>query len=339
MNDQFLRLPIGDWVKAAVQWVTEHLSIFFDVIRNIFGGFYESVDWVLATPPYWVVVIVFVALSWYLRGWRFGAGIAVGLLIIRSVNQWDNAMDTLALTLVSATIAVLISVPLGIWAARSASVSRIVKPVLDFLQTMPAFVYLIPAIILFRVGVVPGIVATIAFAMAPGVRLTELGIRGVDKEVVEAGHTFGASPRRILFQIQLPLAKPSIMAGINQVIMLSLSMVVIASMVGASGLGRPIIQALSRIDVGLGAEAGIAVVILAIMLDRLTATLGAGRKQPRTKKVGPTRLRPTGPRSSIADTALETAPSTVGDAEMVSPADGAQPPIARITASGGKDTV
>src|SRR5690606_9707486 len=150
-------------------------------------------------------------------------------------------------------------------------------PVLDFLQTMPAFVYLIPAIILFRVGVVPGIVATIAFAMAPGVRLTELGIRGVDKEVVEAGYAFGASPRRILFQIQLPLAKPSIMAGINQVIMLSLSMVVIASMVGASGLGRPIIQALSRIDVGLGAEAGLAVVILAIMLDRLTASLGAGK--------------------------------------------------------------
>jgi ABC-type proline/glycine betaine transport system permease subunit len=186
-------------------------------------------------------------------------------------------MATLALTIVSAFIAVLISVPLGIWAARSDRVSRGIKPVLDFLQTMPAFVYLIPAIILFRVGVVPGIVATIAFSMAPGVRLTELGIRGVDKEVVEAGHAFGSSPRRILAQIQLPLARPSIMAGVNQVIMLSLSMVVIASMVGAPGLGRPIVQALSRIDVGLGFEAGLAVVILAIILDRLTASFGAGK--------------------------------------------------------------
>ena len=274
MND--FRLPLGQWVKAAVDWVTENLSILFDVIRAVFGGLYEAVDWVLSTPSFWVIIVVLVALSWYLRGWRFSIGVAVGLLVIQTVNQWDNAMDTLALTLVSAFIAVLISIPLGIWAARSERVSRAVKPVLDFLQTMPAFVYLIPAIILFRVGVVPGIVATIAFAMAPGVRLTELGIRGVDREVVEAGHAFGASPRRILFQIQLPLAKPSIMAGINQVIMLSLSMVVIASMVGASGLGRPIIQALSRIDVGLGAEAGLAVVILAIMLDRMTASLGAG---------------------------------------------------------------
>jgi len=275
VND-FPRLPLGQWVKAAVDWVTEYLGVVFDVIRTVFSALFDSVDWALSTPPFWVIIIVLVALSWYLRGWRFAAGIAVGLLVIQSVNQWDNSMDTLALTLVSALIAVLISVPLGIWAARSDAVSRIIKPVLDFLQTMPAFVYLIPAIILFRVGVVPGIVATIAFAMAPGVRLTELGIRGVDKEVVEAGYAFGASPRRILFQIQLPLARPSIMAGINQVIMLSLSMVVIASMVGASGLGRPIIQALSRIDVGLGAEAGLAVVILAIMLDRLTASLGSG---------------------------------------------------------------
>ena len=175
-------------------------------------------------------------------------------------------------------MAVLLSIPLGIWAARSDTVSAIVRPVLDFLQTMPAFVYLIPALILFRVGVVPGIVATIAFAMAPGVRLTELGIRSVDTEVVEAGHAFGATPRRILRQIQLPLALPTIMAGVNQVIMLALSMVVIASMVGAPGLGRDIIQSLSRIDVGLGFEAGIAVVILAILLDRLTATLGTGRR-------------------------------------------------------------
>jgi len=272
-----LRIPLGVWVEDFVDFITEYFSIVFDVIKNVFNAFYDAVNWVVATPPFWVMIILIVALALYARGWKFGLGAALGLLLIQFVNQWDNAMDTLALTLVAAFIAVVISIPLGVWAARSSMVSSIVRPILDFLQTMPAFVYLIPAIILFRVGVVPGIVATILFAMAPGVRLTELGIRGVDKEVVEAGNAFGASPGRILRQIQLPLAKPSILAGVNQVIMLSLSMVVIAAMVGAPGLGKPIVQSLQRIDVGLGFEAGLAVVILAILLDRLTATLGSGR--------------------------------------------------------------
>lgn len=274
-----IRLPIGDWVEVFVDFITEYFSVVFDIIRVVFKGFYEGVDWILATPPFWVILLVIVALAWRVKGWRFGLGVLVGLSVIQFVDQWANAMDTLALTLVAAFIAVVISIPVGIWAARSDTVSKIVKPILDFLQTMPAFVYLIPALILFRIGVVPGIIATIAFALAPGVRLTELGIRGVDKEVVEAGHAFGASPRRILGQIQLPLALPTIMAGVNQVIMLSLSMVVIASMVGAGGLGADIVQALSRIDVGLGFEAGLAVVILAVVLDRLTAALGSGKRR------------------------------------------------------------
>jgi ABC-type proline/glycine betaine transport system permease subunit len=272
------RIPLGTWVEAIVDFITNTFQGVFDVIRTVFGGFYEGLDWILGTPPFWVVIIVIVALGVYARGWLYGAGTAVGLLLIASMAQWDNAMHTLALTLVAAVLALLISIPVGIWAARSAAVSAAVKPILDFLQTMPAFVYLIPAIILFHVGVVPGIVATIVFALAPGVRLTELGIRGVDKEIVEAGHAFGSSPGRILRQIQLPLALPTIMAGVNQVIMLSLSMVVIASMVGAEGLGLDIVRALQSIDVGLGAEAGIAVVILAILLDRLTATLGGKRR-------------------------------------------------------------
>jgi ABC-type proline/glycine betaine transport system permease subunit len=272
------RIPLGTWVEAIVDFITNTFQGVFDVIRTVFGGFYEGLDWILGTPPFWAVIIVIVALGVYARGWLFGAGTVVGLLLIASMAQWDNAMHTLALTLVAAVLALLISIPVGIWAARSAAVSAAVKPILDFLQTMPAFVYLIPAIILFHVGVVPGIVATIVFALAPGVRLTELGIRGVDKEIVEAGHAFGSSPGRILRQIQLPLALPTIMAGVNQVIMLSLSMVVIASMVGAEGLGLDIVRALQSIDVGLGAEAGIAVVILAILLDRLTATLGGKRR-------------------------------------------------------------
>lgn len=269
------RIPVGDWATAIVDFITATGGGFFDAVRAVFGGSYEAVDWALATPPFWVVILFFVALSVWARGWIFGSGAAIGLVLIAGLDQWGNAMDTLALTLVAATIAIAISIPIGIWAARSNAASAVIKPVLDFLQTMPAFVYLIPAIILFRIGVVPGIVATIAFSLAPGVRLTELGIRGVDREVIEAGHAFGSSPGRILRQIQLPLAKPTIMAGVNQVIMLSLSMVVISSMVGAGGLGGDIIQALSRIDVGLGAEAGLAVVILAILLDRLTASLGA----------------------------------------------------------------
>lgn len=272
------RIPLGTWVEAIVEFITDTFQGFFDIIRAVFGGFYDALDWVLSSPPFWLVIILIVALSVYARGWIFGIGAALGLLLISSLGQWDNAMDTLALTLVAAILALLISIPIGIWAARSPVVSATVKPILDFLQTMPAFVYLIPAIILFHVGVVPGIVATIVFALAPGVRLTELGIRGVDKEIVEAGHAFGSSSGRILRQIQLPLALPTIMAGVNQVIMLSLSMVVIASMVGAEGLGLDIVRALQSIDVGLGAEAGIAVVILAILLDRLTATLGGKRR-------------------------------------------------------------
>ncbi|WP_141917521.1 ABC transporter permease [Klugiella xanthotipulae] len=273
-NDLF-RLPLGRWVEAAVDWVTHSFTGLFTVIRSLFLALYDAVDWALVTPPFWAVIIVLATLAWYLSSWKLGLGTVLGLLLVVSLNQWANAMHTLALVLVASAIAIALSLPLGIWAARSTVASRVIRPILDLMQTMPAFVYLIPALILFRVGVVPGIVATVIFAMAPGVRLTELGIRSVDREVVEAGQAFGASPGRILRQIQLPLAMPSIMAGVNQVIMLSLSMVVIAGMVGAGGLGNDVVASLQTIDVALGFEAGISVVILAIVLDRMTAGLGA----------------------------------------------------------------
>jgi glycine betaine/proline transport system substrate-binding protein len=276
------RIPLGTWVEDFVDWLTDWAQPFFDVLRAVFLSGYELVNLVFQAPPFWVIILVVTVLGFLAKGWKLAVGILVGFGLIVAVDQWDNAMDSLSLVLVASILAVLISVPLGILAARSETASRILKPVLDFLQTMPALVYLIPALILFRVGVVPGIVATIVFALAPGVRLTELGIRGVDKEVVEAGHAFGSSPFRILRQIQLPLAMPSIMAGINQVIMLSLSMVVIAGMVGAGGLGGEVVASLNRLDIGLGFEAGLSVVILAIVLDRLTASLGNRKK--RTKK-------------------------------------------------------
>jgi ABC-type proline/glycine betaine transport system permease subunit len=276
MND-FFRLPLGQWVESGIDYITETFGLFFDVIKFMIASVADGMNFLFTSPPFWVMLIIFAVIAFVARGWLFSVGTTVGFLLILSLDQWENAMDTLALVLVAAAIAVLISVPLGILAAKYQTVSTIVKPVLDFLQTMPAFVYLIPALILFRIGDVPGIVATVLFALAPGVRLTELGIRGVDKEVVEAGQAFGSSPGRILRQIQLPLALPSIMAGINQVIMLSLSMVVIASMVGAGGLGKPVIQSLSRADVSLGFEAGLSVVLLAIFLDRLTASFGSGK--------------------------------------------------------------
>jgi len=270
------RIPVGEWIDGFFDWLENTFSWFFEFLRELFIGMVDAVDWVFATPPALVVIAVVAIAALFARGWKFAIGAAVGLLFIMSVDQWDNAVDSLALVLVAAFLAVALAVPLGIWAARNDTVSKILKPIMDFLQTLPAFVYLIPAIALFRVGVAPGVVATLVFAMAPGVRLTELGIRGVDKEVVEAGEAFGATPRRILRQIQIPLAMPSIMAGINQIIMLSLSMVVIAGFVGAGGLGGDVVQAISALNARLGWEAGLSVVVLAILLDRFTASFGQG---------------------------------------------------------------
>ncbi|WP_104200989.1 proline/glycine betaine ABC transporter permease [Cryobacterium sp. Y29] len=311
MND--FRIPLGSWVESFVDFITDTFGFIFDFVRAGFDGAYEGVEFLLGAPPFWAIMLVLGVLALGIRGWKFAVGTVVGLLVILGVDQWDNAMDTLALVLVASVLAIVISVPLGILAAKSTLASNIIRPVLDFMQTMPAFVYLIPALILFRIGVVPGIVATIIFAMAPGVRLTELGIRSVDQEVVEAGQAFGASPWRILRQIQLPLATPSIMAGINQVIMLSLSMVVISGLVGAGGLGAQVIASLNRIDIALGFEAGLAVVILAIFLDRITASLGSsdsGGLFGSIRRVLRSR-RGTDAAASVADTNLAPHPARV----------------------------
>jgi len=267
------RIDLGAWVDTFVDWLTTSFTGFFDAIKDALQGAYDAVDWVFSTPPFWVVALVLALVATWAKSWRLGLTVLIGLVVIAGVDQWDHAMDTLSLVLVSAVIALVVAIPLGIWAARNDHVSRVLRPVLDFLQTMPAFVYLIPTVVIFLTGAVPGIVATVLFALAPGVRFTELGIRQVDSEVVEAGRAFGATDRRILRQIQVPLALPTIMAGVNQVIMLSLSMVVVAGMVGAGGLGGDVVSALQQIDVGLGFEAGLSVVILAILLDRVTSGL------------------------------------------------------------------
>jgi glycine betaine/proline transport system permease protein len=268
------RIPVGDWFSDGVNWVTATFEGLFDGIGSALQTAYDSLDSVLTAPPTVVMAALLGLLGLLLRGWVFGVLSTGGLLLVAAMAQWENAMHTLALVLVASAVAVGIAIPVGIAAARSARVSSLVRPVLDLMQTMPAFVYLIPAVIIFSVGTVPGIVATIVFAIPPGVRFTELGIRQVDKETVEAGMAFGSPPRKILRQVQLPLAMPTIMAGVNQVIMLALSMVVIAGIVGGAGLGRPVIESISRLNIGLGFEAGLSVVILAIYLDRLTAALG-----------------------------------------------------------------
>ncbi|KJY19368.1 glycine/betaine ABC transporter permease, partial [Streptomyces sp. NRRL S-104] len=212
--------------------------------------------------------------AWWLRGLFAGLLAFAGFALVDSVGLWPDAMSTLSLVLVATLVTLVFAIPLGIWAARSDRVSAVLRPLLDFMQTMPAMVYLIPGIIFFGVGVVPGIIATIVFSLPPGVRMTELGIRQVDAELVEAAEAFGTTPRDTLVRVQLPLALPTLMAGVNQVIMLGLSMVVIAGMVGGGGLGGAVYRAIGNVDIGLGFEAGLSIVILAMYLDRMTGALG-----------------------------------------------------------------
>ncbi|WP_435058346.1 ABC transporter permease/substrate binding protein [Streptomyces sp. bgisy060] len=268
------RLPLGQWVDGSVDWLQDRLSWLFDAVSAGVSGLYDGIDAVLSAPQPLLFAGVLAVVAWWLRGLAAGVLAFAGLALVDSVQLWDEAMATLSLVLVATLVTLAIAVPLGIWAARSKAVSAVLRPVLDFMQTMPAMVYLIPGIIFFGVGVVPGIIATIVFALPPGVRMTELGIRQVDGELVEAAEAFGTTPRNTLLHVQLPLALPTIMAGVNQVIMLGLSMVVIAGMVGGGGLGGAVYRAIGNVDIGLGFEAGVSIVVLAMYLDRMTGALG-----------------------------------------------------------------
>ncbi|MFI7343289.1 ABC transporter permease/substrate binding protein [Streptomyces sp. NPDC050085] len=268
------RIPFGDWVNSVVDWMLDHMGWLFDFLKTCFDGIYNTIVDVLQAPEPLLLAGIFAVIAFWLRGTVAGVLTFVGFWFIENLELWDHAMQTLALVLVSTLIALVIGVPLGIWAARSDRVSGLFKPVLDLMQTLPAMVYLIPAILFFGSGAPAGIVATLIFAVPPGVRMTELGIRQVDEELVEAAAAFGTTPGNTLLRVQLPLALPTIMAGVNQVIMLGLSMAAIAGMVGTEGLGADVNQAIGQLNVGLGAESGIAIVILAIYLDRMTSSLG-----------------------------------------------------------------
>jgi ABC-type proline/glycine betaine transport system permease subunit len=265
------QIDIGSPVESFVFGLRNNLEIVFDVINDLIGGLVDGVTGLLLLPPPLALALVFAALATWLRSWAFGLFTFLAFAFIDSMGFWDDTMSSLSLVVTAAAAAALLGIPVGILAARSGVVSTIVRPILDFMQTMPAFIYLLVAVIFFAIGVVPGVVASVIFAMPPAVRLTELGIRQVDREVVEAAEAFGAEPRQILWQVQFPLAMPTIMAGINQVIMLSLSMVVIAGLGGAGGLGALVVRAVTRLEIGLGFESGLAVVLLAVFLDRVTA--------------------------------------------------------------------
>lgn len=268
------RLPIGLWVRDLVNWIRDNLKWLTDAISDFVGFLAQGLADLLMSPPALVMIVVFALIAWLVRSWQLALGTVGMFIVILGVNQWNTSMQTLALVLIATLVTVAIAVPLGIWAARNDTVSAVVRPVLDFMQTMPSLVYLIPVMVFFGLGFVPGVIATVIFALPPGVRLTELGIRGVDRETVEAGYAFGARPTQILRGIQLPLAMPTIMAGVNQVIMLALSMSVIAGMAGGPGLGKEVVAALSTINVAQGVEAGLGVVFIAIYLDRVTAAMG-----------------------------------------------------------------
>lgn len=277
MNDK--TLDLGSWINDAVQDLLDNHGGAFDSAGQLVAGFSEGIEQLLMLPPAWLLIALFVALGLWRIGVRFALFTAAAFVLILLTGFWEQTLVTLGLTLSATLISLVLGVPLGIWAARSDRVAATIRPALDFMQTMPAFVYLIPAAMLFGLGRVPGILATVIFAMPPAVRLTNLGIRQVNRELVEAGQAFGCNRRQLLFKVQLPNALPSIMAGVNQTIMMALSMVIIASMVGAGGLGNDVLASIQRLDIGLGFESGMAVVLLAIILDRITESFGTPRAQ------------------------------------------------------------
>lgn len=278
-------LPIGEIVSNAVNYLTEHYATAFNAVT--YGVHYLITglkNGLLAIPPFLFIAII-AALAIWLSNWRrkgawgLGAFVVLGLLLVLNLGYWAALMETLALVLAAEIMVIIIGLPLGILGGRSELADRIMRPLLDIMQTMPAFVYLVPAVIFFGLGLVPGVISTVIFALPPLIRLTTLGIRQVPKELVEAANSFGCTWWQMLVKVQLPSAMPSIMAGVNQSIMLGLSMVVIAAMIGAGGLGNVVLQGITQLDVGKGFVGGLAVVILAIILDRITQSFGQKRNQ------------------------------------------------------------
>lgn len=267
------RIPIGPWAKSFVDWLTANGDWFFDWLSSVLSAVIDGLLFVLQFPHPLIAVLLFTALSWWLRrSWGAALFTFVGLLVIVNQGYWKETTETLALVVAATAVSMVVGVPLGIAAARRQWFYEILRPILDLMQTIPTFVYLIPALILFGLGMVPGLIATVIFAIAAPIRLTRLGIVSTPEALTEAAVAFGATPSQVLRKVELPYAMPQIMAGLTQTIMLSLSMVVIAALVGANGLGVPVVRALNTVNIARGFEAGLCIVILAIILDRMFRT-------------------------------------------------------------------
>ena len=271
-------LPIEAWINNGLAWVVEHFRPFFQSVRVPIDATLTWVESLLTTLPTLAMIALLGVLAWQFAGRMIAVGTVVSLLVVAMLGIWPEAMVTLSLVLTSLVFCVVIGLPLGIFLASSDRAQRVMRPFLDAMQTTPAFVYLVPVVMLFGIGNVPGVIVTIVFALPPLVRLTNLGIRQVRPDLIEAGRAYGASPMQMLMKVQLPLAMPSVMAGINQSLMLSLSMVVIASMIAVGGLGQMVLRGIGRLDMGLATVGGLGIVLLAITLDRFTQAMGQPRR-------------------------------------------------------------
>ncbi|HZP20639.1 MAG TPA: choline ABC transporter permease subunit [Bauldia sp.] len=264
------KLPLGVWIKAFVDWLTDHAQGFFDFVTDKLGAVIDGVTAALLFVPPLLLIAIFTAGTWLLhRSIGLALAVAAGLLLIVNLGYWQATVETLSLVLWATVVCLAVGVPVGIAAAHRPWLYTAIRPILDLMQTIPTFVYLIPTLILFGLGMVPGLISTVIFAIAAPIRLTHLGVSSVPAQLHEAGLAFGATRRQLLWKIELPYALPTIMAGVTQCIMLSLSMVVIAALVGADGLGKPVVRALNTVNIATGFEAGLAIVILAILLDRV----------------------------------------------------------------------
>ncbi len=264
------KIPVGKWAKAIFDWLQAHGGFFFDSLAWLLDHLIDTLLWLLQKPPELLVIAVFVAIAWFLqKSWQICLLVFLGFLFILNQGYWEETTESLTLVLSACVVCMAVGVPIGIAAAHRPRMYSWLSPVLDLMQTLPTFVYLIPAIVFFGIGMVPGLIATVIFVLPAPIRLTHLGVSSTPKPLLEAAEAFGATPSQTLWKVELPYAMPQIMAGLNQTIMLSLSMVVIAALVGADGLGVPVVRALNSVNTALGFESGFIIVVVAIMLDRV----------------------------------------------------------------------
>lgn len=267
---QFFRIPLAGWIDQFFRWLTVEFAPFFDWLGHTLLMPLVQLERFLLWVPWFVIIGLVAATAYRAAGWRLALAATGGLFFIGTLGLWDHAMRTLALVIAGTLMAVIVAVPTGIAMSRSDRLERIVRPVLDLMQTMPSFVYLVPAVMLLGMGKVPAVLATFIYAVPPAIRLTNLGIRQVPEDVIEAAKSFGSTPRQLLFKVQLPLALPTIMAGVNQTVMMALAMVVVASYIGAAGLGSEVLNGIARLETGRGFVGGISIVIMAIIIDRVS---------------------------------------------------------------------